>query len=95
MKHYVKVLAVVLISSGLFWTGVAVGIKYVNKPKKSTANDGRFVIVPNGNADNRPTFTVILDDNRTMDHMYAEEIAQSMIDGQWKYNECLTIEEGN
>lgn len=38
----------------------------------------------------RQTYTVVLGDT-IIEHMYAEEIAQSLIDGEWAYNEDLTI----
>jgi hypothetical protein len=38
----------------------------------------------------RQTFTVIVD-GKTMEHMYAEEIAKSLQTGVWEYNEDLAL----
>lgn len=38
----------------------------------------------------RQTFTVIVD-GKTMEYMYAEEIAMSLKTGKWEYNEDLAI----
>lgn len=38
----------------------------------------------------RQTYTVVLGDT-IVEHMYAEEIAQSLIDGEWAYNEDLKV----
>lgn len=61
--------------------------KYIN-----AIEDGRFVIVPTDSAEGRPTYTVIFEDDHTLDHMYAEEIAASLIDQRWHYDESLKIE---
>lgn len=38
----------------------------------------------------RQTFTVIVD-GKTMEYMYAEEIAKSLQTGVWEYNEDLAL----
>lgn len=41
--------------------------------------------------DGRPMYSVMLPDNKVLDAMYPEEIAQSLIEGEWHYNEDLRI----
>jgi len=41
--------------------------------------------------DGRPLYSVFFSDSTVLDAMYPEEIAQSLIDGEWKYNEDLKI----
>jgi hypothetical protein len=36
-------------------------------------------------------FTVKLPNGKTLEHMYAEEIAQGLLDGKWIYDEAMTL----
>ena len=51
-----------------------------------------FVVVHSGDSMNhRPLFHVYLNHRYIMQHMYAEEIAESFRTGNWGYNEDLRI----
>jgi hypothetical protein len=42
-----------------------------------------IVINEYDSTDNRPMFTVVLPNGTVHDHMFAEEVAQGLIDGKW------------
>ena len=42
-------------------------------------------------SDGRPMYCVMLPDNKVLDAMYPEEIAESLIEGKWLYDEDLRI----
>lgn len=48
------------------------------------------VIIKSDLVEGRQTFTVIVD-GKTMEYMYAEEIANSLRTGVWEYNEDLAL----
>lgn len=51
-----------------------------------------FVVVHSGDSMNhRPLFHVYLNHRHLIEHMYAEEIAESLRTGNWAYNEDLRI----
>ena len=50
-----------------------------------------IVIIPADTVSGRPTYTVIFEDEKAMDHMYAEEIGNSLATGKWDYDEDLVI----
>ena len=49
-------------------------------------------IFPADSVDGRPTFDVVLEDEKVLESMYAEEIAYSLIHNKWIYNEDLTLD---
>jgi hypothetical protein len=51
------------------------------------------IISENDSTDSRPMFTVKLANGTIHDHMFAEEIAQGLLNGKWTRNEDLTITE--
>ena len=53
------------------------------------SNDVRIVL--SDDVDGRQTYNVIFPDNTIIESMYAEEIANGLITGQWDYNEDLNI----
>lgn len=96
MKKYLFPVLITFVASGLFWIGVYTIVKSNSKPCKHSGkkyvnaiNDGRFVVVPKDCTDGRPTFTVIFEDDSTMDYLYAAEIAHGLATGEWKYNDFL------
>jgi hypothetical protein len=50
-----------------------------------------IIISEHSDNDGRPMFTVKLPNGTTLQHVYAEEIAQGLLDGQWKYDEDMTL----
>jgi hypothetical protein len=42
--------------------------------------------------DGRPTFDVVLEDEKVLEKMYAEEIAYSLLHNKWIYNEDLSLD---
>lgn len=73
--------------------GVLMGKWFYYKPCNhmyiNAIEDGRFIIVPQDSCDGKPTFTVIFEDDSTMDHMFAEEVMVGLAKGEWKYNDFL------
>lgn len=65
---------------------IAMAVLVTSCQKKS---DG-VLIRKSDMVEGRQTYTVVLGDT-IVEHMYAEEIAQSLIDGQWAYNEDLKV----
>lgn len=55
-------------------------------------NKSEVVIHTSDMVEGRQTYTVVLGDT-IVEHMYAEEIAQSLITGVWGYNEDLKIKQ--
>lgn len=52
-----------------------------------------IVLIPDEvRRDERPTFTVIFEDEKVIQYMYPEEIANSLITGVWEYNEDLRVQ---
>ncbi len=49
------------------------------------------IISENADKEGRPMFTVKLPNGKTLEHMYAEEIAQGLLDGKWIYDEAMTL----
>lgn len=59
----------------------------------STPKAMKYTIVaePKQNESDRPMFTVTTERGDHLTHMYAEEIAQSLIDGKWISDEDLAL----
>ena len=59
---------------------------------ENVSNNSNIVIV-NEHSDNdgRPMFTVKLANGKVLKHMYAEEIAQGLLDGKWASDEDLRL----
>ena len=49
------------------------------------------IVSENTDKEGRPMFTVKLPNGKTIEHMYAEEIAQGLLDGKWIYDEDMTL----
>ena len=49
-------------------------------------------VIPADSVDGRPTFDVVLEDEKVLESMYAEEIAYSLIHNKWIYNEDLSLD---
>jgi len=62
-----------------------------NKPVCEHHTPGAVVIIPADTVGGRVTYTVIFDDDKALDHMYGEEIGQSLVTGTWGYDEDLVI----
>lgn len=95
MKESILVAVVAVVFLGI---GVIGGrTVFTNNSKCERAHldiyDGRFVIIPVDTIDGRKVYNVVFADERGMDRMYAEEIANSMITGKWDYNQDLVIKE--
>jgi hypothetical protein len=52
---------------------------------------GAIMIIPADTVGGRVTYTVIFDDEKALDHMYGEEIGNSLATGTWGYDEDLVI----
>ena len=52
---------------------------------------GAIMIIPADTVGGRPTYSVIFEDEKGMDHMYGEEIGNSLATGKWDYDEDLVI----
>lgn len=52
---------------------------------------GAIMIIPADTVGGRPTYSVIFEDEKAMDHMYGEEIGNSLATGKWDYDEDLVI----
>lgn len=52
---------------------------------------GAIMIIPSDTVSGRPTYTVIFDDEKALDFMYAEEIANGLLTNNWEANEDLKI----
>jgi len=50
-----------------------------------------IVAEPKQYPDDRPMFTVTTENGTVLEHMYAEEIAQSLIQGNWERDEDLAL----
>jgi hypothetical protein len=61
--------------------------------KVGTVRNNSNVVIVDEHSDNdgRPMFTVKLTNGRVLEHMYAEEIAQGLLDGEWASDEDLTL----
>lgn len=57
----------------------------------STNKKPDAVIVYEESNEGRPMFNVKLANGRVIEHMYAEEIAQGLLSGQWEYNESMVL----
>lgn len=73
--------------------GLAIDSWLHNKPCNhmyiNATDDDRFIIIPQDSCDGKPTFTVVFDDDFTIEHMFAEEIMVGLAKGEWKYNDFL------
>jgi hypothetical protein len=76
MKYIIIIISIMLFSFTL-----------IQQPGYSNS----IVLIPADTVDNRPTFHVIFHDSSYIEHMYPEEIAQSLITGEWDYNEDLRV----
>lgn len=52
---------------------------------------GAIMLIPSDTVEGRPTYTVIFEDEKALDFMYAEEIGNSLATGKWDYDEDLVI----
>ena len=52
---------------------------------------GAIMLIPSDSVDGRATYTVIFDDEKALDFMYAEEIANGLLTTKWETNEDLKI----
>jgi len=52
---------------------------------------GAVMLVPSDSVSGRATYTVIFDDEKALDFMYAEEIANGLLTNNWEANEDLKI----
>lgn len=61
--------------------------------KVGTVRNNSNVVIVDEHSDNdgRPMFTVKLTNGRVLEYMYAEEIAQGLLDGEWASDEDLTL----
>jgi hypothetical protein len=63
------------------------------KVENKINQDNDAIVIIEESDEERPMFTVKLPDGRVLEHFFAEEIAQGLIDGKWKNNEDLVITE--
>jgi hypothetical protein len=86
-----KLLIITLVTASTFsYVGCLVG-RQGNPTGSAVVNDGRIILIPTDSVDGRPTYSVLLPDGTAMDGMYPEEIALSLNEGVWQYNETLTL----
>ena len=52
---------------------------------------GAIMLIPSDSVSGRATYTVIFDDEKALDFMYAEEIANGLLTTKWETNEDLKI----
>ena len=52
---------------------------------------GAIMLIQSDSVDGRATYTVIFDDEKALDFMYAEEIANGLLTTKWETNEDLKI----
>ena len=52
---------------------------------------GAIMLIQSDSVDGRATYTVIFDDEKALDFMYAEEIANGLLTNNWEPNEDLKI----
>jgi hypothetical protein len=62
-----------------------------SKPVCKHNTPGAIMIIPADTVGGRPTYSVIFDDEKALDHMYGEEIGNSLSTGKWEYDEDLVI----
>ena len=71
---------------------VLVVISAVVSCKVGNVNDKpEAIIIEEEHDEERPMFTVKLPNGRVLEHMYAEEIAQGLLDGKWTNDETLAL----
>lgn len=63
----------------------------ISEPVCSHNTPGSIMIIPSDTVEGRPTFTVLFEDEKGLDHMYGEEIGNSLATGKWDYDEDLVI----
>jgi hypothetical protein len=59
--------------------------------KKEKFPKGAFLVIPADEHEGRKTYSVLIDDKFGMDFMYPEEIALSLIEGKWQYDEMAKV----
>lgn len=59
--------------------------------KKEKFPKGTFLVIPSGDHEGRKTYTVLLNEKFGMDFMYPEEIALSLVEGKWQYDEMAKV----
>jgi hypothetical protein len=59
--------------------------------KKEKFPKGAFLVIPADEHEGRKTYSVLIDDKFGMDFMYPEEIALSLIEGKWQYDEMAKL----
>jgi hypothetical protein len=62
-----------------------------NEPVCVHNTPGSMMIIPSDTVEGRPTYTILFEDEKGLDHMYGEEIGNSLATGKWAYDEDLTI----
>lgn len=66
-------------------------MKCVLKPIEDYRNNRGVLIIPADTVEGRKTFNVEFSNGTGLDSMYPEEIAQSLIEGKWLYDEDLKV----
>jgi len=67
-------------------------IEEPSDPTVFVNNDSAIIIKFADSLDGRATYNVFLPNQTSFEHMYAEEIAQSLINGEWGYEETTTLQ---
>jgi hypothetical protein len=66
-------------------------MKCVIKPLEDYRNNRGVLVIASDTVDGRKTFNIEFSDGTGLDSMYPEEIAESLINGKWQYDECLKV----
>ena len=91
---FLVALIISMLAIGVLLGSVLEPLHVCKRKHMNVINDGRVVILPADSTDDgRPTFDVIISDENVMEHMYPEEIANSLNSGKWEYNEMLELKE--
>ena len=81
---------VIAVSTLVIGIGIGIGAEHFFTHKPRVMPSG-VLIYPEKEVDGRPTYKVVLDDENVLDYMYVEEIAESLLSGEWHYNEDAHI----
>ena len=87
MKHFLLISAfcVLLVSCAHR------GSVYKQSSISPTDSIAFYVVDIHDTNDGRPLFNVVFPDGKVLERMYAEEIAGSLLQGKWSYNEDLKL----
>lgn len=80
----------IAVSTLVIGIGVGIGAEYLLTHKPLPIESGVLIYLEK-EVDGRPTYKVVFDDGEVMDYMYAEEIGESLLSGEWHYNEDAHI----